>query len=170
MRIVPRRKQGQALIEGAITISLFVILALGVVEFGRAFFVANYIAHAARDGARMASVLTYPNYRDCCQRITSPGFLPVQNQVTQELQAAGVTGMTINFIQSCATGASPPPDCSATSNCDPGTSPSCTATPAGNIPYVTVCVSGNFNYMFNLPFVGTGFTVVRSATFRDEER
>ena len=169
MRIVPRRKQGQALIEGAITISLFVILALGVVEFGRAFFVGNYIAHAARDGARMAYILTYPNYRDSCQRITD--FSTVRNQVTQELQAAGVTGMTIDFIQSCATGTSTPPACSGTPNCDPGTPPSsCIATPAGNIPYVTVCVSGNFNYMFNLPFVGTGFTVTRSATFRDEER
>src|SRR5437879_6496276 len=139
MRIVPRRKQGQALVEGALVVSLFVFLALGIMEFGRAFFAANYIAHAARDGARMASVLTYPNYRNSCQTITD--FSTVRNQVTQELQAVGVTGMTIDFIQSCATGASAPPACGGVSNCAPGSPPTCATPPAGNIPYVTVCVS-----------------------------
>jgi hypothetical protein len=33
---------------------------------------------------------------------------------------------------------------------------------------VTVCVSGTFNYMTNL--FGSGFTMTRSATFRDEQR
>src|SRR6266446_5193059 len=140
MRIVSRLRQGQALVEGAIIMSLFVLLALGVVEFGRAFFLSNYIAHAARDGARMAAVLTFPNYRNGCQKITD--FTQVQNQVTQELQAAGVTGLTVAFVQSCATGASTPPACGAASNCDPGSPPTCAAVPAGNIPYVTVCVSG----------------------------
>src|ERR1051325_1160782 len=107
MRSAPRRTHGQALIEGAIIISLFVLLALGIIEFGRAFFLSNYIAHAARDGARMAAVLTFPNYRNGCQTITD--FAAVRNQVTQELQAAGVSGMTVNYVQSCATGASTPP-------------------------------------------------------------
>jgi Flp pilus assembly protein TadG len=169
MRIVMRRRQGQAMVEAAIFITFFVILAMGIVEFGRAFFLSNYIANAARDGARMAAVLTYPNNgRNACQKITD--FTTVRNQVNQELQAVGLTGMNVNFVQSCATGASAPPDCNAATNCDPGTPPTCNATPAGNIPYVTVCVSGSVNYLFNLPLVGTGFGVNRSATFRDEQR
>lgn len=150
--VVPRRQQGQALIESAIVITLFVLLAMGVVEFGRAFFVGNYIAHAARDGARMAAVLTYPNNRNTCQLITD--FTPVSTQVQAELQAAGVTGLSVNFTQVPT----------------PSTAPPCAQVPAGTIPYVTVTVSGPFNYMFNLPGVGTGFTVARTATFRDEQR
>ena len=152
--------------EGAIIIGLFIALALGVVEFGRAFFISNYIAHAARDGARMAAVLTYPNYRNGCQKITD--FSTVRNQVTQELSAAGVTGLTVDFIQSCASGASAPPACGGASNCDPGNPPTCSVPSAGNIPYVTVCVSGTFDSLFH--FVGSNFTVNRSATFRDESR
>jgi len=162
-----RAKDGQALLEAALAVPIVILLALGTVEFGRAFFLGNYIAHAARDGARMAAVLTSPGNRNSCQKITD--FSPVRNQVTNELGAAGVTGMSVDYVQSCATGASAPQTCGQPSNCDPGAAP-CSTLAANNIPYVTVCVSGTFSYLFGLPFVGRSFTVVRSATFRDEQR
>ena len=51
-----RYARGQALIEAAATILVFCTLAFGVVEFGRVLLVANALANAAREGARLASV------------------------------------------------------------------------------------------------------------------
>jgi Flp pilus assembly protein TadG len=51
-----RRQRGQALVEMGMVIILFVTLALGTIEFGRAWMISNMITHAARDGARMAAV------------------------------------------------------------------------------------------------------------------
>ena len=50
-------QRGQALAETGIAITLLLLLVMGVIEFGRAFMVANMITHAARDGARSAAVV-----------------------------------------------------------------------------------------------------------------
>ena len=47
-----RSERGQALIETAISILLFLGVTLALVTFGHAFMVVNMITHAARDGAR----------------------------------------------------------------------------------------------------------------------
>ena len=38
------------------------------------------------------------------------------------------------------------------------------------IPYVTVTITGNINYIFHLPGMGTKFAINRSVTYRDEAR
>lgn len=50
------RPRGQALVEFALVIPIFVLLIFGLVDLGRAVFVNNSVAEAARDGARHASV------------------------------------------------------------------------------------------------------------------
>jgi Flp pilus assembly protein TadG len=55
------RQRGQALIEMALVVVLFVTLTMGVIEFGRAWMVSNMITHAARDGARAAAVTPTAN-------------------------------------------------------------------------------------------------------------
>ena len=47
------RQRGQALAEMGFVILLFVVLTLGIIDFGRMFMVLNVITHAARDGARI---------------------------------------------------------------------------------------------------------------------
>ena len=145
-------RRGQALVESVIAAMFMLLLGMGIVEFGRAFFLGNYIAHAARDGARMAAVLTYPNNRNSCQGITN--FTPVRDRVMAELHAVGVNAMNVDFSQVPTPSGGPP----------------CDTVPPGTIPYVTVTVTGPFSYMFNLPGVGTGFNIARAATFRDEQR
>jgi len=49
-----RRTRGQVIVELAILIPLLVLLAFGVIEFGRAVLGQLIVFHAARDGARMA--------------------------------------------------------------------------------------------------------------------
>lgn len=50
----PRR--GAALVETALVLPIFMMIMVGIVEFGRAFMVANMLAESARHGARIAIV------------------------------------------------------------------------------------------------------------------
>jgi Flp pilus assembly protein TadG len=58
LRLRSHRKpsRGQALVEFALIIPLFVLLLFGIVDFGRAVLASNSIANAAREGARTAIV------------------------------------------------------------------------------------------------------------------
>lgn len=59
MANIPRtvRRRGQALTEMAFCVLLFVVLTLGIIDFGRMLMVLNVITYAARDGARAAAVV-----------------------------------------------------------------------------------------------------------------
>jgi Flp pilus assembly protein TadG len=135
-----RDERGQAIVETAIVIVLLVTLAMGVVEFGRAFLVANMITQAARTGARAASVTPSTN-RNSSGMITSTTSLV--SLVDGEIRA--VLGATTNNL---------------TIVVNQGTS--------GGIPIVSVNVNGPIPYIFNL--VAGQFAVNRTVTFRDEGR
>jgi hypothetical protein len=49
-------RSGTALVETALVLPIFMLIVLGIVEFGRAFMVANLLAEAARHGVRTAIV------------------------------------------------------------------------------------------------------------------
>jgi len=55
-RMRRNRGRGQALVEFALVIPLFLLVIFGLVDLGRAVFVNNSLAEAARDGARYGSV------------------------------------------------------------------------------------------------------------------
>lgn len=46
--------------EFALLVSLLLVLAFGIIDFGRALFTANNLTAAAREGARYAAVLNDP--------------------------------------------------------------------------------------------------------------
>jgi Flp pilus assembly protein TadG len=52
----PRRGRGQALVEFAIVIPLFLLLLVALFDLGRAVFAYNTLTNAAREGVRMAIV------------------------------------------------------------------------------------------------------------------
>jgi len=63
MRVHPRRvlsrqrgEHGQALVEFALVVPIFLLLLLGIVEFARAWNVYEVLTDAAREGARRAVV------------------------------------------------------------------------------------------------------------------
>jgi hypothetical protein len=59
MRLHWRREpqtRGQALVEFALAVPIFLMLIFGLIDLGRAVYVNNAIAQAARDAARWASV------------------------------------------------------------------------------------------------------------------
>jgi Flp pilus assembly protein TadG len=50
------RRRGAALVETAIVLPIFLIIIVGIVEFGRALMVAQLLNNAAREGTRVASM------------------------------------------------------------------------------------------------------------------
>jgi Flp pilus assembly protein TadG len=52
------RRPGQASLEFAIGVTMFLILVVGAVDLGRAVWVRNTMAHAAREAARYGSMPT----------------------------------------------------------------------------------------------------------------
>lgn len=48
--------RGQALVEFALTFPILILLIFGLIDLGRAVYVSNSLAEAARDGARYGSV------------------------------------------------------------------------------------------------------------------
>lgn len=50
------RRRGAAAVELAMTLPLFVLIILGIIEFGRAMMVGETLTTAARNGARQAIV------------------------------------------------------------------------------------------------------------------
>jgi len=53
---VRRRRSGQALVEFALILPIFILLLLAVFDVGRAVFIYNGITNGAREGARLAIV------------------------------------------------------------------------------------------------------------------
>ena len=51
-----RDERGQAIVEFALIVSIFVLVLMGIFDFGRAIFAFNTINQAAREGARLAIV------------------------------------------------------------------------------------------------------------------
>ena len=58
MSILHRRRhgRGQAIVEFALILPIFVLLLVGVLDFGRAIYAYNTINNAAREGGRLATV------------------------------------------------------------------------------------------------------------------
>lgn len=79
-----KREAGVALIEAAFVLPILLVLAIGMLDFGRAFQTKSLLDQAAREGARVAV-------------ITDPDPDIVTNRVNQILAPAGVTatGVTV---------------------------------------------------------------------------
>ncbi len=147
--LVPINNQrGQSLVELGMIVALFVLLSMGMIEFGRAFMVANMITHAARDGARAAAVMGSGS-RDGTGMYLDPGAVQttidaqVKEEIKSVLDAATVDLWPLVDVEQLTDAAS-------------------------GLPVVQVTVNGTVPYIFNL--VGTGFNVARTVTFRDEGR
>lgn len=135
-----RRPRGQAIVEMGIVLVLLVTLIMGIVEFGRAFMIANMITHATRDAARAAAIVPAGS-RNTSGIITNVAAIEglVKTQLTGTVDTSVLTAKL-------------------------------TQTTTSGIPTVTMTVTGTVPYVFNLPGVGPTFSVNRAVTFRDEGR
>ena len=87
--------RGQALTEMAFVVVLFVTLVMGLMEFGRAWMIANMITHAARDGARAAARFTDRN-PDCTITDTSGIESGVIAQIGAVMDTGTISGVTVS--------------------------------------------------------------------------
>ena len=55
LKVNSKNERGAELLEFALVLPLLLLLVLGAIEFGRAYFTYNILAKATRDGARYAA-------------------------------------------------------------------------------------------------------------------
>ena len=76
--------KGQALVEFVLIIPIFILLVIGIIEFGNLLMTMNLLTNASREGARIAAV-------------TDPDASLVQTTVDGILNSAGYTALTISI-------------------------------------------------------------------------
>jgi TadE-like protein len=57
---LPRAESGEALVEMALVLPILIVLSMGMLDFGRAFYTKSLLDQSAREGARVA-VVTAPD-------------------------------------------------------------------------------------------------------------
>ena len=116
---VARASRGQALVEFALILPIFLILLFGIIDFGRYVYTANSLNNAAREGARIGSVGIRPS-PDCDGLSREACTVKIAKS-----RAYGLGGPGVGVVVSCArvaAGATPPTTPVAVSSCGPTTS------------------------------------------------
>src|SRR5205809_4195257 len=126
-------QRGQTLVEMGLTVSLCVLLTLGIVEFGYIFMGLNLITQATSAGARAASVHQMGS-RSLCGRITDDSAI------------TGATGIVRSQIGSIANGVL----VTVTQTPTPNIATPCQIFSGANIPLVIVTTTGTIPDTFGL--------------------
>ncbi len=72
----PGRSQlGQSLAETAISLTVFLLLVMGIFDFGRAIFAYNSLSNAAREAARVGAI-SASTEADICRAAVTKSFVP----------------------------------------------------------------------------------------------
>lgn len=81
---IKKNEKGQAVVEFALVLPVFILLVFGIIEFGRLMQTMNVLTSAAREGVRVAAV-------------TAPDQTLVTNAAQNILNASSVSGATISM-------------------------------------------------------------------------
>jgi len=144
-----RRQRGASLVELAAIVTFLLLLTLGVIDFGRGYYLGIEVANAADAGAQYG--------------LQNPGDASLTGDMKQAAKndAADVTTWAANYPLAvtgcmCSDGSSPSPGC--------GSNPSC---PGGTqvVNYVTVQTRATYTPMFPWPGVPSSITLNGSATY-----
>jgi Flp pilus assembly protein TadG len=89
-----KKRRGAVIVEMALTLPIFFMVVLGIVEFGRAMMVSQLLTNAAREGARLA-ILSGNTNEDVETAVTE--FLELSanidpGDVTVEISVTPATG------------------------------------------------------------------------------
>ena len=85
-----KSRKGQAAVEFALVLPIFIILVFGIMEFSRLWETVSVLTSAAREGARVAAV-------------TAPDVTAATNAAQNILTAGNITGATITVAGPNAT-------------------------------------------------------------------
>jgi Flp pilus assembly protein TadG len=144
-----REDCGQAFVELALILPLFIVLLVGAAELGRLAYASIEVANAARAGVAYAAQ----------SHITASDTVGIQSAATQD--APDVLGLTAAVIISCS--------------CTDGTMITCSngatrcASPARILEYVQVNTASSVDTVFHLPAVPASVTLRGQAMMRVEQ-
>ena len=147
MRVL-RDERGQALIETAVSVGLFIVLLLGAVEFGQLAFAAIEVTDAAEAAAQYAtqSPATAANSSAMLSAAQSEYYSPTDLTLSTPTYACNCVGSTTSV--SCT-------------NNDP-TKPTCSGSGYVEIT-VTVQTQATYTPSIHLPGVATSFHLTGTA-------
>jgi Flp pilus assembly protein TadG len=133
------RQRGSALVEQALVLTFLLTVMFGIIDCGRALYTYHFVADAAREATRWASVRSSTSLLGHA----SPGSVQsyVANVSGMGLDPALITTST-NFLA------------------PPHGSPSCPA----NTPGCVVEVQVNYDYKFFFPFLPNGSVTMTSTS------
>ena len=77
-----KSKRGQSIVEFALVMPIYVLILMGIIEFGRVWMTMNVLSSAAREGARIAAV-------------TGPDVSRVKTAVNNTLSAGNISNGTV---------------------------------------------------------------------------
>lgn len=95
-----QHRRGQAAVEFAATLMVWLYIIVGIVDFGRAFFVYNIVANTAREGARYATITSHTEADIISYAVGKAGI----NGITVEVLQRGTSGLTATPAQVRASG------------------------------------------------------------------
>ena len=85
-RVARHREEGQAIVELALIMPVFMLLLLGILEFGMAFDHLITISYASREGARTGAALVNGGGTLGCSAGQSPNAASVDAQVVAAVE------------------------------------------------------------------------------------
>ncbi len=145
-RVAGRRgRRGQALVEFALVLPIFLLIIFGMVDIGRYVYLTNAFNEAAREGARYGSVEQWS--------YTCPSSVPVASQDRFTCTAATALGR----IAAAPAYVNTPTVTCYSKGGDPSTAVAATACRAGYLLQVTVATPttpANHRFGFLTPVIG----------------
>ncbi len=90
-------RRGVEIVELAMVLPIMVMLVLGIIEFGRAFQMAQLLTSAAREGARLGMLYNVVKQQDIDNGITSANQ-KVRTDIRNFLNAAGVNTTNLEVL------------------------------------------------------------------------
>lgn len=91
----PSRRRGAAVVEMAVTLPIFLVVLLGILEFGRAMMVQQLLVNGARIGVRKA-ILDESTNSEVEQLVDDTCQATVQATVTVTISVNGVPGADLS--------------------------------------------------------------------------
>jgi hypothetical protein len=140
-------ERGATLLEFAIVITVLLMMMFGIVDVARALYAYHFVANAAREASRYASVRGSTWSSSCGTSINTPGCW-TDNTNVQTYVTNLATGIGLNNSQVTASleSATPP---NGLTDCGPANTLTTTAIPRGCVADVEV----DYGFSFILPFM-----------------
>jgi Flp pilus assembly protein TadG len=136
--------RGQSFVEFAIVSPVLLLFLLGIMDFGRVFFVAIELNNAARAGTQYG--------------IQSPANAADVSGMQQAAQsdASNISGITATASEYC--------------ECPDGSTPACNSSPSCSDlrVYVEVDTSGSFQTLLNYPGIPSSIPLTGKSVMREE--